>query len=361
MSLSICIPTFNRADFLRSLLQGVCSEIAFHRLDTKVVVVDNCSTDDTPNVVQEFEQKFSFLKGFRNGSNVGGIKNFYLAISSSETTHCWLCGDDSVMVPGSIKHISDVLVKYPESDFIFAAGNNQPKTQPQYLAKRYLERGRYFEIDNIGDFLGSVYIQDLGCISYLVVKKAAWQETNYLVMPSSFIYPQINSILEIMARPKCLVVYTHRLCLINAKANDDHNQWYLGLAPLSILVEWPWLRRRAESLGFRSKGEGIFKKDLFWQLHQLMIVIGFHPYYHKAYRDILLSQDSIFVALLFRISLFFAPVLRPFVRWLRSSRFNQGTDAGVSLSKLDYHELPNLQLQSPVNQINVSSAHGKCT
>ena len=47
--LSICIPTYNRADILNKSLYILTSNEAFDD-QTEVVIVDNCSTDHTPSV-----------------------------------------------------------------------------------------------------------------------------------------------------------------------------------------------------------------------------------------------------------------------------------------------------------------------
>ena len=58
-SLSICIPTYNRADILKKALESICSDPAF--LTTKeieVVISDNASTDRTRLVSQYFVNNY---------------------------------------------------------------------------------------------------------------------------------------------------------------------------------------------------------------------------------------------------------------------------------------------------------------
>ena len=72
--LSICIPTYNRGNYLRKCLQSI--EI---QLDKKphlqnlveIVISDNHSTDTTKEVVNEFIPKFSHIKYVVNEKNVG--------------------------------------------------------------------------------------------------------------------------------------------------------------------------------------------------------------------------------------------------------------------------------------------------
>ena len=50
--LSICIPTYNRAELLRSALLSLVPQVKESGGEVELVVSDNCSTDDTRRVVE---------------------------------------------------------------------------------------------------------------------------------------------------------------------------------------------------------------------------------------------------------------------------------------------------------------------
>ena len=50
--LSICIPTYNRSKSLRICLLSILSQTKGYEEDVEVVVSDNCSDDDTMQVVE---------------------------------------------------------------------------------------------------------------------------------------------------------------------------------------------------------------------------------------------------------------------------------------------------------------------
>ena len=56
--LSICIPTYNRASFLKEALSRVLSQLSQIKDNNKIelLVSDNCSTDNTAEVVSEFNK-----------------------------------------------------------------------------------------------------------------------------------------------------------------------------------------------------------------------------------------------------------------------------------------------------------------
>ena len=56
--LSICIPVYNRAELLRETLEAVAGEKAFADGLVEIVISNNASTDHTPQVAMEFQQKY---------------------------------------------------------------------------------------------------------------------------------------------------------------------------------------------------------------------------------------------------------------------------------------------------------------
>ena len=56
--LSICIPTFNRGDFLKRLLVDILENERSHEVE--IVISDNASTDNTDEVVEFFKDKFCY-------------------------------------------------------------------------------------------------------------------------------------------------------------------------------------------------------------------------------------------------------------------------------------------------------------
>jgi abequosyltransferase len=60
--LSICIPTFNRSEVLDNTLNSLFSNSEFNSNQIEVIVSDNCSTDNTVQVVT----KYPLVKYYRN-------------------------------------------------------------------------------------------------------------------------------------------------------------------------------------------------------------------------------------------------------------------------------------------------------
>jgi glycosyltransferase involved in cell wall biosynthesis len=94
--LSICIPTYNRARNLNLLLHSLADQVHAARLEEQVeiVVSDNASTDGTSKVAEKWAFRHSFIRYFRNASNIGGEPNFIRAIERGAGKYAWVFGDD---------------------------------------------------------------------------------------------------------------------------------------------------------------------------------------------------------------------------------------------------------------------------
>src|ERR1039457_2701650 len=98
---SICIPTRNRAALLRRCLSLVLPQIPAKPVE--VVVIDNASTDQTTDVVQEFLPKYPGLRYFRNPANLGYSGGQAKCVEYSRGKYTAILCDDDVYAPNAIE------------------------------------------------------------------------------------------------------------------------------------------------------------------------------------------------------------------------------------------------------------------
>lgn len=89
---TIAIPVYNREDFIR---RAVDSALEQDVPDLEILVVDNCSTDHTWDVLHTYND--SRLRLVRNESNLGLIGNFNRCLSLAQGEYIkFLCSDDKL-------------------------------------------------------------------------------------------------------------------------------------------------------------------------------------------------------------------------------------------------------------------------
>lgn len=87
--ISICIPTFNRANILNKTLYDLI-KIKSNKIE--FVINDNGSTDDTKEIVEDF--KDNRIKYFKNKSNLGFDANILNVIQKSRGKYIFLLSDE---------------------------------------------------------------------------------------------------------------------------------------------------------------------------------------------------------------------------------------------------------------------------
>ena len=94
---SIIIPTFNGQEFLKETID---SSLKQTHCNTKVVVIDDCSTDATLDVLRTYEGKLDLIK---NDQNLGLTKTINKVLNLIESDYFILLGHDDVLPENHIK------------------------------------------------------------------------------------------------------------------------------------------------------------------------------------------------------------------------------------------------------------------
>lgn len=179
MTLTISIPTYNRVKELCVLLDEIyrqASELPNGALG--VVVSDNASTDNTPEMVDAMRQKFAGrsvdLKYRCNETNVGFSPNVISSVENAAGDYVLIMGDDDSFEPGALKYLLGQISAHPEADVFFL----KPIEYDCELLSRAAESA--VESDEVcvyGD--GVKYIEAArgfppALVSGYVVRKSAW-------------------------------------------------------------------------------------------------------------------------------------------------------------------------------------------
>jgi abequosyltransferase len=104
--LSICIATYNRARMIGQTLDSIISQI---RDEVEIIVVDGASTDDTPDVMRQYQDRCQTLRYHRLAVKGGVDRDYCYAVSFAAGKYCWLMTDDDIVKPGAINTVLALL------------------------------------------------------------------------------------------------------------------------------------------------------------------------------------------------------------------------------------------------------------
>lgn len=101
--LCIVIPTFNRAAFLDQCLAFAVEAIGDHAVP--ICISDNCSSDNTAEVVKKWLAVYPLIRYSRNDDNMGPDRNFEVALKMGQADFVWLLGDTYRITPACVDHL----------------------------------------------------------------------------------------------------------------------------------------------------------------------------------------------------------------------------------------------------------------
>lgn len=104
--LSICIPSYNRAVYLKETLDSIFKQLPD---SVEVVVSDNASTDNTLSVLQSFGERYPQMRYSIAAENGGADRNYLRVVDLAHGDYCWLFGSDDILKPGAINMVLNAI------------------------------------------------------------------------------------------------------------------------------------------------------------------------------------------------------------------------------------------------------------
>lgn len=152
---SICIPTYNRADYLKQTLNSIVESEGFCD-DVEVVISDNCSTDNTENICKEFTVKYSNIKYYKQPKPTYiADQNFIDVLSLAKGKYLKLSNDTAFFKKTSLKKMLEVVKENMDSQIpIFFYQNYRSAKNKIYTSEvldDLIDKNSYF-ITWIGNF-----------------------------------------------------------------------------------------------------------------------------------------------------------------------------------------------------------------
>lgn len=120
---SIVMCTYNGVAYLAEQLESLVKQTY---INIEIIIVDDCSTDNTIDVVSEYQNNYSQISVFTNEYNLGYINNFYKAMHLAKGELIALCDQDDIWsldkIELMVSNIGDNMLLYHDSDFITQEG-----------------------------------------------------------------------------------------------------------------------------------------------------------------------------------------------------------------------------------------------
>lgn len=110
--LTVALPTYNRAELLERQLEWLAGELSADAgASCEVLISDNCSTDETPGVIERWASRFgdAVVRTRRHRENIGPIRNIASGIEDAAGRFVWTISDDDPIHVGTVAYLLRLL------------------------------------------------------------------------------------------------------------------------------------------------------------------------------------------------------------------------------------------------------------
>lgn len=115
--ISIVLPTYNGSKFLEA---SILSCIQQSHQNWELIIVDDASTDSTPEIISKYEKLDHRIKSFRHKQNKRLPGALNTGFSQALGEYLTWTSDDNLYRPNAFSEMADFLDTHPDVDFVYA-------------------------------------------------------------------------------------------------------------------------------------------------------------------------------------------------------------------------------------------------
>jgi len=137
-SISVVLATYNGGRYLREQLDSIAAQTI---QPFEIIIQDDCSSDDTIAIVQEYIPRLP-IQLESNPNNIGYIHNFEMALSKARGEFIALCDQDDIWEADKLAqllyHMRENSLVYSNSMLIDSNGHSLKQTLSEKLRNRFI-------------------------------------------------------------------------------------------------------------------------------------------------------------------------------------------------------------------------------
>lgn len=111
-TLSVVMPNYNHAKYIGEALESILTQ-SFKPLE--VIVIDDASTDNSVEIIQDFVKRYPIVRLIRNEKNIGAINCTHKLIALAKGEYFYGLAADDKILPGFLEKSMNILIKHPEA------------------------------------------------------------------------------------------------------------------------------------------------------------------------------------------------------------------------------------------------------
>jgi glycosyltransferase involved in cell wall biosynthesis len=150
VTLSVLMANFNHAAYLRQSIEAMVRQ---ERTPDEFVILDDCSTDNSVEIIESYRARYPFLRLIRRETNVGAATAYDELLNAARCDYVYTAAADDYVLPGFFDRAMAAARQHPQAGIIFgkmiavnAAGQKLRDVQaPRWTTTRYLSPSEYLD------------------------------------------------------------------------------------------------------------------------------------------------------------------------------------------------------------------------
>jgi glycosyltransferase involved in cell wall biosynthesis len=132
MFISVCIPTFNQGSYIEQCVKSAYNQSV---IPDEIIVSNDCSTDETKNILDRLLLEIPILSVVHHNVNRGMVENTNFCLRSAKYEVIIKLDSDDYLLPNYIEILSHLLIENPKAGYAHGAvqeideQNNKVKTR----------------------------------------------------------------------------------------------------------------------------------------------------------------------------------------------------------------------------------------
>lgn len=168
VAVDVIFITYNQEQYVAQGIESIISQKVNKNVCVRVIVADDCSTDNTLNVIKSFENKSSFVFLYTDfGRNLGYHENYHRAFDMCDGNFIAILeGDDWWHSENHIQQHIDFLMSHDRAAMSFNRIRTYDASRERYVTPEWKFPGQFFKItikhqiaygDQIGNLSACVF------------------------------------------------------------------------------------------------------------------------------------------------------------------------------------------------------------
>lgn len=244
IDVSFCVPVYNVSPFLGDCLRSILSQIG--DISAEIICVDDCSSDDSWEILQSFSAESSDMISIRNERNRGVSYSRNTAMDTARGKYVWFVDPDDLLYPGAVKSFFEsaeqaradiILGNYERVDETYSLADARPG-QNKEIAFKQLARMRH-PVDSAGKTMCAVWA-GMFRTDYLRKNRFRFRE-NMIAQEDTLFYYEIEQADPVMIKTDavCYLYRQRQSSVMHRKSEERIERYYFSMRiMLEVYLEW---------------------------------------------------------------------------------------------------------------------------